>query len=144
MGAVTPETCRVLLQWINICILLHLLDFYSHWITMHGTTSLKKMWKDILLRIYKVVQIWPGLVRLVYTQISPGHIWTILYPLRSVKTILQDGQPSHGGSITGRGKIDFSFLQNALRPKPATYWWIPEAPSLVQSDQAYCSTITPL
>jgi len=42
MGAVTPETCRVTLQWINICILLHLLDFYSHWITMHGTTSLKK------------------------------------------------------------------------------------------------------
>jgi len=30
MGAVTPETCRVVLQWINICILLHLLDFYSH------------------------------------------------------------------------------------------------------------------
>jgi hypothetical protein len=29
--------------------------------------------------IYKVVQIWPGLVRLVYTQISPGHIWTTLY-----------------------------------------------------------------
>jgi hypothetical protein len=28
---------------------------------------------------YKVVQIWPGLVRLVYTQISPGHIWTTLY-----------------------------------------------------------------
>ena len=35
------ETCRVVLQWINICILLHLLDFYSHWITMHGTLSLK-------------------------------------------------------------------------------------------------------
>jgi hypothetical protein len=27
---------------------------------------------------YKVVQIWPGQVRLVYTQISPGHIWTTL------------------------------------------------------------------
>jgi hypothetical protein len=27
---------------------------------------------------YKVVQIWPGLVRLVYTQISPGHIWITL------------------------------------------------------------------
>ena len=40
MGAVTPETCRVGLQWINICILMHLLDFYSHWITMHATTSL--------------------------------------------------------------------------------------------------------
>jgi len=43
MGAVTPETCRVVLQWINICILLHLLDFYSHWITMHATISLKFM-----------------------------------------------------------------------------------------------------
>ena len=41
MGAVTPETCRVALQWINICVLSHLLDFYSHWIKMHGTTSLK-------------------------------------------------------------------------------------------------------
>ena len=30
MDAVTPETCRVVLQWINICILLHLLDVYSH------------------------------------------------------------------------------------------------------------------
>jgi len=28
---------------------------------------------------YKVVQIWPGLMRLVYTQISPGHIWTTFY-----------------------------------------------------------------
>ena len=41
MGAVTPETCRVVLQWINICILLNLLEFYSHSITMHRTTSLK-------------------------------------------------------------------------------------------------------
>jgi len=23
MGAVTPETCRVTWQWINVCILLH-------------------------------------------------------------------------------------------------------------------------
>jgi len=44
MGVVTPETCRVVLQWINICILLHLLDSYSHCITMHGTTSLKKVY----------------------------------------------------------------------------------------------------
>ena len=27
MGAVTPETCRVTLQQINICILLHLVGF---------------------------------------------------------------------------------------------------------------------
>jgi len=27
MGTVTPETCRVTLQWINICILLHLVGF---------------------------------------------------------------------------------------------------------------------
>jgi len=30
MGAVTPETCRVVLQWINVCILLHLLDIFIH------------------------------------------------------------------------------------------------------------------
>jgi len=41
MGAVTPETCRVVLQWINICTLLYLLDFYSRWIKKHGITSLK-------------------------------------------------------------------------------------------------------
>ena len=41
-------TCRVVLQWINICILLHLLDFYSHWIMMHGTTSLKSNWSLML------------------------------------------------------------------------------------------------
>jgi len=28
---------------------------------------------------YKLVQIWPGHMRLVYTEISPGHIWTTLY-----------------------------------------------------------------
>jgi len=27
MGAVTPETCRVALQYINVCILLHLVGF---------------------------------------------------------------------------------------------------------------------
>ena len=27
MGAVTPETCRVTLQYINICMLLHLVGF---------------------------------------------------------------------------------------------------------------------
>ena len=27
MGAVTPETCRVTLRWINICILLQLVGF---------------------------------------------------------------------------------------------------------------------
>ena len=29
--------------------------------------------------IYKVVQIWLGLFTLLYTQISPGHIWTTMY-----------------------------------------------------------------
>ena len=47
MGAVTPETCRVVWQWINICILLHLLDFYSRWITMHGIMSLKNLVTDV-------------------------------------------------------------------------------------------------
>jgi len=51
MGAVTPETCRVVLQWINICILLHLLDFYSHWIMMHGTMSLKFL--ELIMDLWK-------------------------------------------------------------------------------------------
>ena len=37
-GAIRHMTSNT---WINTCILLHLLDFYSHWITMHGTMSLK-------------------------------------------------------------------------------------------------------
>ena len=43
MGAVTPETCRVVLQWINICILLHLLDFYSLWEIKFHTQNVNKM-----------------------------------------------------------------------------------------------------
>ena len=35
--------------------------------------------RERLAVIYKVVQIWLGHMRLVYTQISPGHIWTTLY-----------------------------------------------------------------
>ena len=35
--------------------------------------------KLCLTVLYKVVQIWPGLFTIVYTQISPGHIWTTLY-----------------------------------------------------------------
>ena len=53
MDAVTPETCRVILPWINICILLHLLDFYSHWIMMHGTMSLK-----LVLNLVSILWIW--------------------------------------------------------------------------------------
>jgi len=39
-----------------------------------------------LLFIQKVVQIWPGHMRLVYTEISPVHIWTTLYIFRRCKT----------------------------------------------------------
>jgi len=37
-----PTDSTVCRHLLNVCILLHLLDFYSHWITMHGTTSLTK------------------------------------------------------------------------------------------------------
>jgi len=33
-----------------------------------------------------MVQIWPGHMRLVYTEISPGHIWTTLYLSKSKRT----------------------------------------------------------
>ena len=39
---------------------------------------LKKLVK-ITVAMYKVVQIWPGHMQLVYTEISSGHIWTTLY-----------------------------------------------------------------
>jgi len=39
------------------CILLHLLDFYSHWITMHGTTSLKYI-TDVYKRCYVTALTW--------------------------------------------------------------------------------------
>ena len=38
----TPETCRVILQWINTCILLHLVGSYEYKkVTMHGTMNIK-------------------------------------------------------------------------------------------------------
>jgi len=51
MGAVTPETCRVSLQWINICILLHLVgilltlnyDARNHEFKKKGFTSVKSL-----------------------------------------------------------------------------------------------------
>jgi hypothetical protein len=42
MSAVTPETCRVTLQWINVCVLLHQVgNPYWQWIMMHGTMNIK-------------------------------------------------------------------------------------------------------
>ena len=58
MGAVIPEICRVVFQWINICILLHLLDIYSHWITMHGTTSLKLYFTSYFYMHFSRVPFW--------------------------------------------------------------------------------------
>jgi len=61
MGAVTPETCRVVLQWINICILFHLLDFYPHWIMMHGTMCLRKCslhFDNVVKRIIHINKMW--------------------------------------------------------------------------------------
>jgi hypothetical protein len=43
-------------------------------------------------KTYKVVQIWPGLMWLVYTQISPGHIWTTLYKNRTYININDSGE----------------------------------------------------
>jgi hypothetical protein len=37
MGTVTPETCRVTLQQINICTLLHLVGFLLTLILKHST-----------------------------------------------------------------------------------------------------------
>ena len=50
MGAVTPETCRVVLQWINICILLHLLDFLF---TLNPQFS--QLRKILYLKVKKIV-----------------------------------------------------------------------------------------
>jgi len=46
-----------------------------NWVYIYG----KSLARAKPFPVYKVVQIWPGLMRLVYTQISPGHIWTTLY-----------------------------------------------------------------
>ena len=35
IGTGLCESLRVVLQWINICILLHVLDFYSHYIFLN-------------------------------------------------------------------------------------------------------------
>ena len=48
---------------------------------LYRTTNLQ-----MLHFIYKVVQIWPGHMRLVYTEISPGHIWTTFYYSTNIRT----------------------------------------------------------
>ena len=62
------------LLWM--CSLYHILSF----LPLTGTQgSLKKKWGSSMSDMkYRVVQIWPGHIRLVYTEISPGHIWTTL------------------------------------------------------------------
>jgi len=101
MGAVTPETCRVVLQWINICILLHLLGFYSHWITMHGNTSLKFTWRYHFRSSGKIklAAIIMSPVRrsdrLCSRQLrhSEGFLLVQLVPVRNKKGIFHDRRP---------------------------------------------------
>jgi hypothetical protein len=52
--------------------------------TGYSVKFISHVTKNLGFWVYKVVQIWPGLVRLVYTQISPGHIWTTLYFTKTV------------------------------------------------------------
>ena len=60
----TLETCRVVLQWINICILLHLLDFfYSHCsvavVAIYTATRLHSMCGDpISLQLFRCATVW--------------------------------------------------------------------------------------
>ena len=45
IGAVTLETCRVILQWNKLdCIVCITLDFYSYRLMMHGIMSLKNVY----------------------------------------------------------------------------------------------------
>ena len=48
---------------------------------------------SVLPFTYKVVQIWPGLFTLVYTQISPGHILTTLYVAYLVNLMVSFPKP---------------------------------------------------
>jgi len=50
--------------------------YYTEYIVIHDEDI---DWLMHNSSLYKVVQIWPGMFTLVYTQISPGHIWTKLY-----------------------------------------------------------------
>jgi len=63
MGAVTPKTCIVVLQWINICILLHLLDFYSHKFVVYLYATFIKV-KNIFKCVRKIIfgLFWPILL----------------------------------------------------------------------------------
>jgi hypothetical protein len=39
----------------------------------------KKQWLQHFVMLYKVVQIWPGLIVCKQVTVCPGHIWTTLY-----------------------------------------------------------------
>ena len=61
-------------------------NMYSSFPEINKVCNVASCWKYIkrnllllVCLIYNVVQIWPGHMRLVYTEISPGHIWTTLY-----------------------------------------------------------------
>jgi hypothetical protein len=61
-----------------------------------------------------VVQIWPGHMRLVYTQISPGHIWTTLYKKRSLES---SETPVHGAWRLTRHMHNFIFRTKSIQRK---------------------------
>ena len=118
MGAVTSETCRVVWQWINIRILLHLLDFYSHpyrswfwtrkwqvcvswigtyffhknatWIERLGDTDMGEM--IILKRILKAI--WCEGVECIDVAGNTLNLWTLINPTINFAVLRKTVGPS--------------------------------------------------
>ena len=74
--------CSPAASFANWFMTLNLLKVHQQtFISVPITQKYQKLWqycRNYAIYINKVVQIWLGLFTLVYTQISPGHIWTTL------------------------------------------------------------------
>ena len=75
VGKVTILTLLSLQSWCRLSFPIVGLEISSLPSFVLKTPNRNIIW---YLGKYKVVQIWPGHMRLVYTEISPGHIWTTL------------------------------------------------------------------
>jgi hypothetical protein len=69
--------------------------------------------------IYKVIQIWPGLIAASLHTNSPGHIWITLYIPSFIET--GSGIPKSTGGIHGHTAYFYFFFQNKKKNKKNSF-----------------------
>ena len=74
---------RIVPCWITKATHTHTLIIYN---TFCFSTATRITWTCLNVRLYKVVQIWPGLFVCKQITVCPGHIWTTLYVASRILT----------------------------------------------------------